>query len=81
MSTPYKTYAEVPYYRQQWFFWIMYFIPVLSIIAICLLLFGDIYYEKKGEVKSFGIANRVVAGIIAVLYVYGLASAAIGAVI
>lgn len=60
----YNSYDEVPIYRQQWFFWIMYII--FSPVAIGILLFGDVYYPKDGEVKSFGIANRIVAGIIAV---------------
>jgi len=60
----YSSYEQVPVYRKQWFFWLMYFtiIPV----AMVILLFGDVYYQKKGEVKSFGIVNRIVAGIIAV---------------
>jgi Na+/glutamate symporter len=67
---PYSTYAEVPYYRKQWFFWLMYF--VMPPVAIALLLFGDVYYQKKGEVKSFGIANRIVAGMIAAFWLYVL---------
>ena len=38
----------------------------ISPVAIGILLFGDIYYQKKGEVKSFGLLNRIVAGIIAI---------------
>ena len=60
----YDDYSQVPYYRKQWFFWLMYF--TLSPIAIGLLIFGDIYYERQGELRSFGIANRVVAGLIAI---------------
>jgi len=75
-SQPYSTYAQVPYYRKQWFFWVMYF--VLSPVAIALLLSGDVYYQKKGEVKSFGMANRIVAGIIAALWLYGIFQALTG---
>jgi hypothetical protein len=60
----FSSYDQVPYYRKQWFFWLMYF--TIQPVAIGILLFGDVYYQKKGEVKSFGIANRIVAGIIAV---------------
>jgi len=60
----YTSYDQVPFYRKQWFFWLMYF--TISPIAIGILLFGDVFYQKKGEVRSFGLANRVVAGIIAV---------------
>ena len=38
----------------------------ISPVAIGILLFGDIYYQKKGDVKSFGLLNRIVAGIIAI---------------
>ena len=27
--------------------------------------FGDVYYQKRGDVRSFGLANRIVAGVIA----------------
>lgn len=75
----YSSYKDVPYYRKQGFFWLMYFIPFLGLVAIGLLLFGDIYYEKKGVVKSFGVANRVVAGIVAALILYGVFQAITGA--
>jgi hypothetical protein len=65
-QTKYKTYSEVPYYRKQWFFWVTYLI--IPVIPLVLLLIGDIYYEGKDGVKSFGIGNRIVAGIIAVVY-------------
>jgi hypothetical protein len=63
-SELYSSYDQVPFYRRQWFFWLMYF--TISPVAIFILLFGDVYYVKKGEVTSFGLANRIVAGIIAV---------------
>ena len=61
----YSSYDEVPIYRKQWFFWLMYFIIIP--VALVILLSGDVYYQKKGDIKSFGIANRIVAGILAVL--------------
>ena len=78
MARVYSNYAEVPYYRKQWFFWILYFVPVANMVAIGLLLFGDIYYQRKGEVRSFGVANRVVAGIIAALWLYAGIGALVG---
>ena len=65
-QTKYETYDQVPYYRKQWFFWVTYLI--IPVIPLILLFIGDIYYQGKDDVKSFGIANRVVAGIIAVGY-------------
>ena len=62
----YTDYSQVPYYRKQWFFWSMYFtiIPV----ALGLLVFGDVYYRKAGVVKTFGVANKIVAGILGVFF-------------
>ena len=74
-TQPYSSYQEVPYYRKQWFFWLMWF--VFSPVAIGILITGDVYYSKKGEVKAFGMANRIVAGIIgAVWLVMAIASIA-----
>lgn len=67
-SREYTSYDQVPVYRKQWFFWITYI--VFAPIALCILIFGDVYYQKKGKVKSFGLANRIVAGIIAVLWIW-----------
>jgi len=65
-AIPYATYDEVPYYRQQWFFWLSWFL--FAPVAIGVLLTGDVYYQNKGEVRSFGLANRIVAGVIAVIW-------------
>ena len=66
-SQPYTDYSQVPYYRKQWFFWIMYF--TISPVALGLLISGDIYYPKRGQVKSFGSANRIVALIFGLAFV------------
>ena len=71
-QSKYASYDEVPTFRKQWFFWLAYlfFTPA----AIFILLFGDIYYVKNNQVESFGIANRIVAGILAPGYaIYTLA--------
>ena len=65
-AIPYATYDEVPYYRKQGFFWLWWFL--FAPIAIGILLTGDVYYRKRGQVRSFGLANRIVAGVIAVLW-------------
>jgi hypothetical protein len=62
-ASMYATYADVPCYRRQWFFWLTWFF--LQAVAIGLLVTGDVYYVKRNEVRSFGKANRIVAGIIA----------------
>lgn len=63
----FNSYEEVPYFRKQWFFWVMWF--VFSPIAIGLLLTGEVYYSKKEELKTFGIANKIVAGIFGLLWI------------
>ncbi|MBN1180888.1 MAG: hypothetical protein JXB49_01285 [Bacteroidales bacterium] len=60
----YINYNQVPFYRKQSFFWLMYFL--FCPIALGILLSGDVYYKKKGEVKSFGTANKIIAVIIAI---------------
>ena len=57
----YHSYFEVPFYRQQWFFWLSYLI--VPPVAFFILAFGDVYYQKRGELKSFGIVNRIVAAL------------------
>ncbi len=70
---PNSLYDQVPFYRKQGFFWIMYFL--VTPVAIAILLFGDVYYQKKGKVKSFGLANRIVAGVIAAFILFRIVSA------
>ena len=50
----------------------MAFLTVIGLLiqlgSVSLLLLGDVYFVKKNEVKCFGIANRIVAGIIVVFF-------------
>lgn len=64
-SKLYSSYDQVPTYRKQWVFWVMFFL--FSPVAIAILILGDVYYERHCEVRSFGIVNRIVAGFFAVL--------------
>lgn len=72
----YRSYDEVPLYRKQWFFWLMYL--TLQGVAIGILISGDVYYPKNGEVKSFGLANRIAAGVIAVFILAKLVQSIMG---
>jgi len=63
----YQTYDQVPFYNKQWFFWIMYF--TLTPVALGILIFSNVYYKKKGQVVKFGLANKIVAGLIALLFI------------
>ena len=60
----YSSYDEVPYYRKQWFFWLMYF--TIFPIAFGVAFTGDIYYERNGKVQSFGLVNRAIVGVIGI---------------
>ena len=76
MSKVYLSYDRVPFYRKQWFFWLMFF--TLPPIAMGILLFGDVYYEKRAEVKSFGVLNRIFAGLGAVFVLVKIFGAFVG---
>ena len=52
----YSNYEEVPFYKKQLFFWIMFF--VFFPIPVIILLIDDIYYQSNGELKSFGICEK-----------------------
>jgi hypothetical protein len=60
------TYSEVPWYRKNWAVILCYFVlgPVVSIIALT----GPIYYEKKGELKTYSIAARVFLVLLGLLW-------------
>jgi hypothetical protein len=60
----YAHYDVVPFYNKQWFFWLMYF--TITPVALGVLIFGDVYYPKDGKVKVFSLANKVIAGVIAI---------------
>ncbi|MEC5398997.1 hypothetical protein [Uliginosibacterium sp. H1] len=62
----YRDYADVPTHRRQWFFWLSFLL--LTPFAVCLVIFGDIYYRYRGGVKSFGIFNRVLAAVIGAVW-------------
>jgi hypothetical protein len=58
----YQTYEEVPWYRRQWFFWVLFLLVPLGVFGcIGLLLTGDVYYVKKDVVTPYGKANKIVA--------------------
>lgn len=62
----FSDYQQVPFFRRQWFFWLTYII--FAPIALGILITGDVYYMKGSQIRSFGTANRVVAGIIALIW-------------
>lgn len=64
----YKTYAEVPFFRRQWFFWLCWL--VFAPVALGILLSGNVYYMKKGEVVPFGIANKILGVLFSLVWIY-----------
>jgi hypothetical protein len=59
-------YDQMPFYKKQGFFWLTYFL--LTPVALTILLFGDVYYERNGKLKSFGLANKIIAGVLGLVY-------------
>ncbi|MDR0576995.1 MAG: zinc ribbon domain-containing protein [Candidatus Accumulibacter sp.] len=53
----YATYAEVPWYRRNWFAILcaLIFSPGLLFI----LFTGTVYYERKGELRSYGLGAKI----------------------
>jgi hypothetical protein len=71
-QTKYSGYQEVPWYRRQWFFWLMYIL--VTPVGLGLLISGEVYYRKNDQVHAFGMANRIVAGILGVIWFFSLLS-------
>jgi hypothetical protein len=44
-------------------------------IALAILLFGDVYYQENGKVKSLGLANRIIVRVSAVVILFSILSA------
>ena len=53
----YATYAQVPAYRRNWFAILLalLFTPALLVI----LLTGDVYYERGGQLRTYGTGAKV----------------------
>lgn len=64
----YNDYADVPFYRKQWFFWLTYLL--FNPVALLVLITGDVYYERHCELRSFGTANRIVAGLAGMVFLF-----------
>jgi len=75
-KVPYATYDQVPAFRRQGVFWLSWIL--FAPIAVGILLTGDVYYQKKGEVRSFGMANRIVAMLFALIWIAAFIQAIFG---
>jgi hypothetical protein len=60
-SEPFSSYDQVPWYRKNWFIVVvwLFFTPLFPIIILPLLITGDIYYEKKRELKTYSKAAKI----------------------
>jgi hypothetical protein len=63
------SYEDIPYYRKQWFFWIGFLLCAPA--ALILLLSGNIYYKKNNKAVPFGVANKVAAVLLALVWIRG----------
>ena len=62
----YAEYSQVPWYRRRWFnviSWLL-FCPV----SIILMWTGDIYYVKKGELKTYGVVYKLILTILPIVW-------------
>jgi uncharacterized membrane protein YvbJ len=57
-SVAIENYAQVPWFRKRWFaiVCIVLFMPAFLLIAFT----GDVYYEKKGELKTIPKRSRFI---------------------
>ena len=50
-KTSFSSYDQVPWYRKNLVAWVCFFIFPLGLLL--MLITGDIYYEKKGQLKTY----------------------------
>ena len=71
---PYETYADVPWYRKNWFVIMSILIVWLWPFLLLSMATGDLYYQKNGEVKK--TSKLVVIGymgvLIAIAFLFGV---------
>lgn len=63
----YTSYDQVPRYRRNWFAILTFFVfpPAL----IYLIVTGDVYYERKGELRKYSKAAKIFLGLWCCLYI------------
>lgn len=62
----FSSYDQVPWYRKQWFAFVCFLIFTPGLLLI--LLSGDVYYESKGQLKTYSTTAKVV--LIACVIIY-----------
>lgn len=66
-KTSYTSYDQVPWYRKNWFaiLCFLFFTPGLIILALS----GEIYYQKKGELKTFSQGRKILLIVISIGFI------------
>lgn len=73
---PISRYKQLPRPRQHRTFWLLFFLA--PPVAIAVLLSGDVYYLRNGEIRSFSEANAFVALVFCAVWIANLMMAALG---
>ncbi|MDF7826626.1 zinc ribbon domain-containing protein [Pontiellaceae bacterium B12227] len=53
----YTSYDQVPWYRKNWFAILCFFIFTPGLLIT--LLTGDVYYVRKGELKTYSMGGKI----------------------
>ena len=66
-KTSFSSYDQVPWYRKNWFAIVCFFIFPLGLLAV--LFIGDVYYERKGELKAYSKGTKIFLIIWGILFI------------
>jgi uncharacterized membrane protein YvbJ len=63
----YADYSQVPWFRKNWFAILCAFI--LTPVLLFMLVTGDVYYEGKGQLKTYSKLAKIILIIWCLLYI------------
>ena len=66
----YTSYIDVPFYQRQWFCWTTFFL--VPPVAAAVVITGDVYYMRKGDLRTFSAVTRALLGVVACFWTYNL---------
>ncbi len=69
----YKSYSDIPNYRRHKGFWTIWL--VLPILAIFILITGDVFYKRNGEISTFSEVNIILAMVMAAFWLVSISFA------
>ena len=73
-NEPFLSYDQVPWYRKNWFVIALYFFPLFFPVILVVLITGNIYYEKKGQLKTYSKAAKIFLIVWSFLMIVGVIS-------